>query len=379
MTAPLKTALIAGAALACLATPALAQFNQRPQTPNDTLVSRDVSDDGRVTLRIYAPEAESVSARGDIGAGPTAGLEMTKAENGVWSGTTGPLAPGTYRYTFVVDGVVVTDPKHTDLSPNNSQPNSLVFVPGAEGEFQTMQDVPHGAVASVYYPSTLGITRRMHVYTPPGYGLHAVDYPVLYLLHGAGDADNSWSEVGRAGFILDNLIASGDAEPMIVVMTAGHVPADLSTDMLGEGADLFAKDMVESVIPYVDANYRTLDDEDHRAIAGLSMGGFQTLNIAFGHPELFDYAGVFSSGWFNGDPEALEARFGDALDNANTEFDLIWTATGEDDFVLDSTEQMLALFDAHGVENTHVRTPGGHTWENWRDYLRDYAPLLFKD
>jgi enterochelin esterase family protein len=355
-----------------------ASAQQRPApAPNDTLVSREVDPNGRLTLRLYAPNAEEVLARGDMLASPTQALPMTEGADGVWTGTTEALAPGAYRYNFVIDGVAIADPKSADLSPNNSTPMSLAFVPGEGGEFQEAQDTPHGAVAMVTYDSVLGVSRRMHIYTPPGYGLHAQDYPVLYLLHGAGDADNSWNSVGRANVILDNLISGGDAQPMIVVMPAGHVPASLSTDMLGDAADLFARDLVESVIPYVDANYRTADGQENRAIAGLSMGGLQTLNIAFSHPKLFDYAGIFSSGWFNGEPAALEAEFGKALDRANEEFDLIWSATGSDDFVLESTETMLGLFDDHGVEHTHVRTDGGHTWVNWRDYLRDFAPLLF--
>lgn len=373
----LRAFFCAAAAAALLSGAAHAQQGPAP-TPNDTLVSREVSDDGRLTLRVYAPDAAQVIARGDMLASPSEPLRMIRDSDGVWSGTTGPLTPGAYRYNFVIDGVVIADPKNTDLSPTNTIPMSLAHIPGAGGEFQQMQDVPRGAVSTVHYSSVLGIDRRMHVYTPPGYGLHAQDYPVLYLLHGAGDADNNWTGVGRANVILDNLIAAGDAAPMIVVMPAGHVPADLSTDMFGAGADLFARDVVESVIPYIDANYRTAGGQQNRAIAGLSMGGFQTLNIAFTHPELFDYAGIFSSGWFTQEPAALEAQFGPALENANEEFDLIWSATGSDDFVLGSTEAMIALFDSHGVEHTHVRTDGGHTWVNWRDYLRDFAPLLFR-
>ena len=202
---------------------------QRPQAPIFT--SPEVAADRRVTFRLDAPDATSVSIRaGDIPAAAREVAQFTKQENGVWEATTGALEPGAYRYVYVVNGVSVIDPRNTAISESNTTAWSVVAVPGSE-MFDT-KNVPHGAVASVYYQSTaLGRTRRMHVYTPPGYETSTRKYPVFYLLHGAGDCDDSWTSVGRANFILDNLIAANKAKPMIVVMPAGHT----STAPTGRG------------------------------------------------------------------------------------------------------------------------------------------------
>ena len=198
---------------------------------------------------------------------------MTKGTNGVWEVTLGPIDPGAYRYNFNVDGVSVIDPRNPATSESNNNVWSLVCVPGSD--FMDTRDVPHGAVASLtYYSKTLQKFRRMHVYTPPGYERGGGKFPVFYLLHGAGDSDDAWTSVGRAGFILDNLIADGKAKPMIVVMPAGHTRA------FGFGGggprpptDEFVQDFLNDIMPCVEKNYRVYTDRAHRAIAGLSMGG----------------------------------------------------------------------------------------------------------
>ena len=219
----------------------------------------------------------------------------------MWERTFGPLPAGAYRYVFAVNGVTVVDARNPMTSQTNTTVYSLAVVPGSD-VFDT-KNVPHGAVASVHYNSTaLGGIRRMHVYTPPGYEMNRERYPVFYLLHGAGDVDDSWSSVGRAGFILDNLIAANKAKPMIVVMPAGHVngagaalgapvPAAAAQGMpgIGTGPDPFANDFMADLMPYIEKNYRVLTDRQSRAIAGLSMGGNQTLNIAIPHLEKFAY------------------------------------------------------------------------------------------
>ena len=271
------------------------------QTPPPSVVSPEVRSDRSITFRIVAPKAESVKLAGGDIPNNGQGAPMTKGENGVWEVTLGPLSPGAYRYVFNVDGLSVVDPRSPATSESNNNVWSLAVVPGSD--FMDTREVPHGAVAAVtYHSSSLDRMRRMHVYTPPGYEAGKDKYPVFYLLHGSSDSDDSWSSVGRAGFILDNLIADKKAKPMVVVMPAGHtrpirprVPG-----ASGQSAtDEFVADLMTSVIPYVEKNYRVMTDRQSRAIAGLSMGGSQTLNAALPRLDKFAYLGVFSSGLLN--------------------------------------------------------------------------------
>ena len=360
------------------------------------IVSPEISADGRMTFRILAPKAEAVRlSAGDI-PNNNQGAEMTKSESGVWEATLGPLEPGAYRYVFNVDGVPVVDPRNSAISESNNNVWSLATVPGSE--WMDTRDVPRGAVAAVtYYSKSLGRFRRMHVYTPPGYEGGSEKFPVFYLLHGAGDNDHAWSSVGRAGFILDNLIAAGKTRPMIVAMPAGHTrsfgfgpprpPAD--GDAARPPVDEFGQDFVEDVMPYVERHYRVIADRDHRAIAGLSMGGMQTLNIAVEHLDQFAYFGVFSSGVFgiaggfgggaNAQGPSWEERNLAALDNAQlkTGLKLAWVATGKDDFLLNTSRATVDMLKKHGFDVTYRETEGGHTWLVWRQYLIEFAPLLF--
>ena len=222
---------------------------------------------------------------------------FAKNDQGVWEATVPPVPTGAYRYTFLVDGVPTMDPRNPAVSESNAMAWSLVVVPGAD--FVDIRNVPHGSVSAVYYYSTaLGRIRRMNVYTPPGYETSSSKYPVSYLLHGASDSDDSWTSVGRANFIMDNLIAAKKAAPMVVVMPAGHTSREmLRPPSNGQPArDEFGDDFVTDVMPYVEENYRVLTDRPHTAIAGLSMGGGQTLNFAMSHLDRVAYVGVFSSG-----------------------------------------------------------------------------------
>src|SRR6185436_18635524 len=330
--------------------------------------------------------------------------QLTRNGEGVWEGTFGPVPAGAYRYVFTVDGVTVVDSRNPMTSQTNTTVYSLAVVPGSD-VFDT-KNVPHGAVASVHYHSTaLGGTRRMHVYTPPGYEANRERYPVFYLLHGAGDVDDSWTSVGRAGFILDNLIAANKAKPMIVVMPAGHVngagaalggtvPPAAAQGMpgIGSGPDPFANDFLTDLLPYIEKNYRVLTDRQSRAIAGLSMGGNQTLNIAIPHLEKFAYIGVFSSGIISGArgaaPSETTSPFGEAwekqhlaaLDNAATKrgLSLLWFSTGKDDFLIATTRNTVELLKKHGFKPIFIESDGAHTWLNWRDYLSTFAPQLFQ-
>ncbi len=380
---------------AAAAAPAPQGRGGAPQGP--VVVSPDVLADRRVTFRVLAPQAQEVSLRGTDIPGNGRGTAMTKGDEGVWSATLGPLDAGAYRYNFNVGGVTVIDPRNPSTSESNNNTWSLVVVPGSE-EFDT-KEVPHGAVASVtYYSTALGRFRRMHIYTPPGYEIGQQKYPIFYLLHGAGDSDDSWTSVGRAGFILDNLIASKRAKPMIVVMPAGHT----SRTAGGRGApgarDEFNDDFVGDVMPYVEKNYRVLTDRPHRAIAGLSMGGAQTLNAAIAHLDKFAYIGVFSSGVFGIVPPtgrggaapaapapppgpSWEEQHLAALDNAAAKKGLkvFWFSTGSEDGLIPTSTATVEMFKKHGFDATFKESPGGHTWLNWRNYLVEFTPQLFQD
>jgi enterochelin esterase-like enzyme len=382
------------------AAPAPGQGRGGPQTPQ--VVSPEVAN-GRITFRLYAPQAQAVRVSGgDIPGLGQAGV-MTKDERGVWSFTTGDVPAGAYRYNFNVDGLSVIDPRNPATSISNNNAWSLALVPGSE-LFDT-RNVPHGAVATVtYYSAPLSRHRQMHVYTPPGYETSSTRYPVLYLLHGAGDSDDSWTSVGRAAAILDNLIAARRAQPMIVVMPAGHTNGPVpgiggpapSAPVAPGGPDEFTQDFTGAIRPYIERNYRVRTDRQSRAIAGLSMGGSQTLNIAIPHLNDYAYIGVFSSGLLGGGggrgagPAAgtQAAPFGQAwekqhaaiLGNAAAKkgLRLVWFAIGTDDFLLDTSRATVELLKRHGFDVTYTETEGGHTWLKWRDYLAEFTPLLFR-
>jgi enterochelin esterase-like enzyme len=364
---------------------ASAQPRMGPQGPQ--VVSPEIAADRKVTFRILAPKAEAVRlSAGDIpGNGP--GAEMSKGTNGVWQVTLGPIDPGAYRYNFNVDGVAVTDPRSPATSESNANTWSLVTVPGAD--FMDTRDVPHGAVAEVHYYSTaLKRFRRMHVYTPPGYELGKGRYPVFYLLHGASDCDDSWTSVGRAGFILDNLIAGWKAKPMVVVMPAGHA-GPFRFGGPRPAVDDFAQDFLKDVMPYVEKHYRVRTDRKNRAMAGLSMGGGQTLNIGIPNLEKFAYLGVYSSGVFGitgggpgGAPQgpSFEEQHQAVLDDAKLKkgLKLVWFATGKDDFLVQTSRATVEMLKKHRFDVVYRETEGAHTWIVWRQYLQEFAPQLFR-
>jgi enterochelin esterase family protein len=348
------------------------------------VASPEVKADRKVSFRIHAPKAEAVGLFTTDIPGGFAPRPLKKGDRGVWELTLGPIDPGTYRYLFNVDGVLTADPRNQSVSESNGNAWSVVHVPGSD--FMDTADVPHGAVARVYYRSgTLSRTRRMHVYTPPGYEAGSEKYSVLYLLHGAGDSDDSWTSVGRANFILDNLIAAKKARPMIVVMTAGHTGPfsfimPTAAGKGGIGSARFEDDFLKDVVPYVEKHYRVLADRPNRAIAGLSMGGAQSLNIAATRPKEFGYVGVFSSGVVFGKMADWEkehkAGLGDAA--AREGLKLLWFATGSEDFLMGRTRETVKLFEKHGYKPVFKETKGGHTWINWQSYLNEFAPQLFR-
>jgi enterochelin esterase-like enzyme len=352
------------------------------------VVSPEVAADRKVTFRILAAQADAVKlGAGDI-PGVGQGADMTKNAEGVWEVTLGPIDAGAYRYNFNVDGVSVIDPRNPSTSESNSNTWSLVYVPGSE--FMDTKDVPHGAVAEVtYYSKSLQRFRRMHVYTPPGYESGESKFPVFYLLHGAFDCDDSWTSVGRAGFILDNLIAAGKAKPMVVVMPAGHTgPFSFGGGRLP--TDEFVQDFNNDILPYAETHYRIYADRQHRAIAGLSMGGAHTLSIGIPNLDKFAYLGVFSSGVFGiagggpgGAPQgpSYEEQNKDNLDNAELKkgLKLVWFATGTEDFLIQTSRATVDMLKKHGFDVVFKETAGAHTWINWRNYLNEFAPLLFEE
>ena len=358
--------------------------------PNDTLKSVEVMPDRHVRFRLWAPNATEVKLHAE---GPEAtpgitpqeankyqgGVAMVKGDQGIWEAVIGPIEPGTYRYTFTVDGVSTTDPRNPLTSQSLTHSSSMYEVPGAQ--FMELKDgVPHGAIAAVYYDSSAtGGQRRMHVYTPPGYENGTARLPVLYLLHGGGDSDDSWGTVGRAGAILDNLIAADKAVPMLIVMPAGHTSTEFRlTPGVRMGHDAFNDDLTKVVLPFIDAHYRTIADRGHRAIAGLSMGGLQALDIALDDSADFAYVGIFSSGWFPNAQKEEEDTDVAQFRASGKPFRLFWVDAGQYDIALQNSDATVAILKKAGIDVEQRHSAGFHAWNNWRDYLNEFAPLLFK-
>ncbi len=346
-----------------------AQFGNQPQTPNDTLTSTKVLKSGDVEFKIYAPEAKDVTLGGDIIPWGQ-DIKSVKDENGVWTITIPNVKAGTYRYNFVVDGVKVFDPK----AANAFETSALIDVmPNGDDEFFALRkDVPHGASSEIYYySSTTNSMRRMHVWTPAGYNLGDEKLPVLYLIHGGGDSDVAWPNVGRAGFIMDNLLSEGECEKMIVVMPHG-----------GIDTQVFVEDLQNDIIPFIESNYNVYTDNEHRALAGLSMGGLETLESFMTYPDMYSYINVMSSGWFENDEAMYEAGDKKLAEVApilkKTVKYLIFTQGGPEDIAYNNCKSMLKVFDKHDIKYDFSEMPGGHSWLVWRNDLKNFAQNIFK-
>ena len=360
-------------------TSALAQQQQRPAR----LRSPEVHADRTITFRVSAPAAHAVSVGGDMIQGQPR-RPMTRDSAGVWSVTLGPFAPDIYDYTFQIDDMIVPDPVNPSMTLGPRAASSLIEVPGDSAELWDGRSVPHGTVhVNWYHSDAVGGLRAVYVYTPPGYERGSGHYPVLYLLHGAGFTQQGWTTTGRANFILDNLIAEGKAVPMVVVMPYGH-PQAVTTIGLNDppqrDRSLVSDDLLQTVIPLVERTYRVETDPGHRAIAGFSMGGNQSLTIGLTHPELFHWVAGFSAA-IPRQQAALERTFADVLDHperTNRTLDLLWTACGTDDRGWFPPNKLFAdLLDQRGVHHTFVTTPGAHQWQVWRRNFITLAPLLF--
>lgn len=368
--------------MAAAAEPAFPGQAQESRQPSPPVVSPEVHADGRVTFRLSAPKAATAMVQGEFGTSRVPErVPMMSSGGGVWSATVGPLPAAPYRYTFVVDGVVVVDPRNPYTVPGSASVQSMLVVPGTASDLSSEAAVDHGAVRAVWYQSALGTTRRMHVYTPPGYDKSGESYPVLYLVHGASGNDAQWSTIGRAGFILDNLLAAGRAKPMIVVMPDAHVPgAPIDRLPLAAEDDKFAGDFQRAIVPYVEQHLRVRKGPRFRAIAGLSMGGAQALLIVLSQPRAFGYVGLFSAGWWPDDLATVERRHRAVFDDRASFAQVkLWIGVGTDDRpAFPNTQVLRSMLRRHGIEHIYRETDGDHTWINWRRYFNEFASLLFR-
>ncbi|MEQ8416214.1 MAG: alpha/beta hydrolase-fold protein [Imperialibacter sp.] len=367
-----------------------AQFRRNP------VVSPEIHADNKVTFRVYAPKANEITLSGDwMGFGKSEPL--IKGDTGLWAVTIGPLEPELYGYNFTVDGVYTLDASNALVKRDGVRNISFFMIRGKGSDLYEPKHGTKGMLSKVWYESpTLGLTRRMYVYTPPGYENNSKEtYPVFYLLHGGGGDEDAWTELGLTPTIMDNLINSGQAKPMIVVMTNGNpdqsaagieAPAKLPGQEVpgpfGMANKKFEQSLVKDVVPYIESHYRVKKGKENRALSGLSMGGWQTLNTTFDNPDMFDYICVMSMGFVKDSPFGLpnngegRGKDIDALKKANPK--VYWIACGKDDFLYDSVVNLRNTLDEHGFKYKYVESTGGHTWTNWRIYLSQFAPVLFK-
>lgn len=401
-----KTLIMTVLCLGCMAAKAQQNLNW---SQGAHVTSPIVNADKTVTFNLIAPEAQKVQITGDFlpsnkveyqgNSYETPGVvDLVKDDKGVWSFTSNVLKPELYTYNMIVDGVKIIDPLNVYNIRDINNLFSVLLIDGdARTDLYKVNKVAHGTVSKVWYESpTAGITRRLTVYTPAGYETSGKDYPVFYLLHGIGGDENAWSELGRAAQIMDNLIARGKAEPMILVMTNGNISQEACPGETSEGFKeptmMLPKTMEGSfetafpdVVKFIEKTYRVKKDKAHRAIAGLSMGGFHSLFISINNPDLFDYVGLFSAAVdqqqndnSNGHPEIYADR-NTKIDNLFSKNPkLFWIGIGKTDFLIKNNNDLRAYLDSKKHKYTYLETDGGHIWRNWRIYLAEYAQKIFK-
>jgi enterochelin esterase-like enzyme len=389
---------------------------QAPPAGTPVVRSPEILSDGRVTFRLLAPKATEVRLNGQWPDGSN--VAMTKDDNGVWSVTAGPLKPELWMYSYTVDGTRAIDPRNVNTARDGANYLSTFFINGPGAAPYQVNDIPHGSLNIDWYASaSLKLTRRVFVYTPPGYLSGTGRYPVLYLLHGGGGDEEAWTSMGRTPQILDYLIAQGKAKPMIVVMTNGNAdqaaaqnlvpPAPraggTSSSPTAASVLAFPESLVADVVPYIDKTYRTLPDRQNRAIAGLSMGGMHTASAALTHPDTFAWVGCFSGAYpvwpgarkivemgtvaptrsGPGRNERLNIEAVDKLfpkvNGKSAAFRLFYVTAGLDDFVLESGRDFLDWLKSRDIRYVNVETPGyAHVWPFWRVALMDLVPRLFQ-
>ena len=392
--------------LACTMAAATGFAQQALDWNKAPLASPVVNADNSVTFNVAAPEAQKVEIVGDFlpiekvktdqgkseRQGPQA---LKKNEKGVWSFTSAPLQPELYMYNILVDGVKVTDPLNVYAIRDVSSTFSIFMVKGGVDGLYQVQNVPHGTVSKTWYKSpTANMTRRLTIYTPAGYEQSKEKYPVLYLLHGMGGDENAWSELGRATQIMDNLIASGKAKPMIVVMPNGNISQEAAPGESSEGLKIPSMQLpktmdgnfetaFQDVVNFVEQNYRVKADKAHRAIAGLSMGGFHSLYISINNPNSFDYIGLFSAAIKPRQKEVSSPIYKDPESKVDNLFKhspkLLWMGIGNTDFLYKENADLRHYLDSKHYPYTYLETDGGHIWRNWRIYLTTFAQKLFKE
>ena len=355
------------------------------------IVSPEIHDNNSVTLRLYAPEAKKVTVMGNFlttDEKDVKGTEMKRNAQGVWEYTSPVLRSELYNYNFIVDGVKICDPANVYVCRDVAAMFNIFIIDGDRGELYRVNDVPHGSVKRTWYNSpTLVKERRITVYTPAGYEQSKEKYPVLYLLHGAGGDEEAWMTLGRTSQILDNLIAQGKARPMLVVMTNGNAwqqaaPGEAADGMgqpamrMGGGKPKASfEESFGDVINFVESNYRVIKKKEARAVAGLSMGGGHSFNISRTYPNTFDYVGLFSAAARIGDNKEVQESLKKQRDNG---FKLYWIACGETDFLYQMNKEAMNYLDSINFPYTYRESGEGHIWRNWRIYLSEFAPMLFK-
>ncbi|MDR1504171.1 MAG: esterase [Prevotella sp.] len=365
-------------------------FSQQALWGGSEVVSPEVHGDNTVTFRLHAPNAKEVKISGDWLQQP---MTMNKDEKGLWSYTTGPLRSDLYSYSFWVDSLKTDDPSNVYINRDVSTLSNIFIIGGGNGDLYKVNKVPHGSVTRRWYSSPGNdMERRITIYTPAGYETGKEKYPVLYLLHGMGGDEEAWMALGRASQILDNLIAQGKAKPMIVVMTNGNVaqeaaPGESSLGfykpsfMLPHTMDGKMEETFKDVIRFVENSYRVVSDKSGRAIAGLSMGGFHSLHISRYYPDTFDYTGLFSPA-IKPRPDVESPVYKDIDTTLETQnkngVKLYWIAIGKTDFLYKDVTDYRAKLDSLNFKYTYHESEGGHTWSNWRDYMIEFIPQLFK-
>jgi enterochelin esterase family protein len=390
----------------CLAMLTVSSFAQQNLFGGQAPKSPEVNVDNTVTFRLMAPEAQKVQITGDFlptqkvntsyGEYDAPGVaNLTKDEKGLWTFTTKEgIKPELYLYNMIIDGVKVTDPSNVYAIRDIANTTSIFLISGDRADLYKVNKVPHGTVSKIWYNSpTAGLTRRCTVYTPAGYEISKQKYPVLYLLHGIGGDEQAWTELGRAAQILDNLIAQGKAKPMIVVMTNGNIsqeacPGETSqgfiepTMALPKTMDGYFEQAFPDVIKFVESTYHVQKDKAHRAIAGLSMGGFHSLFISINNPDTFDYVGLFSAAvdqQQKGGLEEIYAKREQKIDNLFAKHPkLFWIGIGKSDFLYKNNADLRHYLDSKNFKYEYLETEGGHIWRNWRIYLSEFVPKLFK-
>ena len=372
-----------------------------------SIESPTINEDGTVTFRYHAPKAVKVQVTGDFlpaqkietprGIAEIPGVaDLKEGENGVWEYTTDfKVDPEMYLYTFTVDGNTVLDRNNVWVNRDVSTLSSAFLVPGGRADLYAVQDVPHGTLSKVWYDSKVaGFDRRMSVYTPAGYEQNKkTRYPVLYVLHGIGGDEEAWIDLGRAIQILDNLIAQGKAEPMIVVFTNGNISEEAApyqnstgytrpTSGLPKTMEGTFETSFPEIVKFIDTNYRTIAKKQSRAVCGLSMGGFHTLYLSINYPDMFNYSGMFSAAVGLGRKSEGNTMYEDEDAKLATYFSkkpsLLWIGCGNTDFLYKANTDFRNKLDAGGYPYEYMETEGGHIWRNWRIYLSEFVPLLFK-